>query len=113
MNTLKSVFSKIAEDKTELAKHEVNLAGVKDLERKIKQVLDTQKKLDKINPSLEKLIQQQKNEKGMLDVYVRESETILSEFDKQAKELGVSPDSVSQYKALKNEISISKSEYLK
>ena len=49
----------------------------------------------------------------MLDVFVRESESILSEFDKQAKDLGLSPDGVSQYKTLKNEISVSKSEYLR
>jgi len=38
MNTLKSVFSKIAEDKTELALQKVELAGLKDMQEQHKEV---------------------------------------------------------------------------
>jgi|31_taG_2_1085359.scaffolds.fasta_scaffold62431_1 aspartate/tyrosine/aromatic aminotransferase len=115
MNILKNVVNRIAESdkKTELASQKVELASTKDLDRKLKQLFAEQKRLDKINPAIEKLIQDQKSAKNMLAVIVKESESILSEFDKQAKDLGLSPDGVSQYKSLKNEISISKSEYLK
>jgi uncharacterized membrane protein YcjF (UPF0283 family) len=112
---LNKVFSKLAkaENKTELASEKIELASTKDLDRKLKQLLGQQKKLDKINPAIEKLIDEQKGAKNMLDVFVGESQTILNEFDKQAKDLGLTADGVSQYKALKNEISTSKSEYLR
>ena len=112
---LNKIFSKLAKEdkKTELKSEKVELASTKDLDRKLKQLFAQQKKLDKINPAIEKLIEDQKSAKNMLDVFVRESETILNEFDKQAKDLGLSADGVSQYKTLKNEISISKSEYLR
>jgi hypothetical protein len=42
-------------EKVELAKHEVELANIKDIPRKLKSVLDSQKKLDKSMPELEKL----------------------------------------------------------
>ena len=115
MERLNKIFADWAkEDKrTELASEKVELASTKDLDRKLKQLFAQQKKLDKINPAIEKLIEDQKSAKNMLDVFVRESESILSEFDKQAKDLGLSPDGVSQYKTLKNEISVSKSEYLR
>jgi uncharacterized membrane protein YcjF (UPF0283 family) len=115
MERLNKIFAEWAkqENKTELAAEKVELASTKDLDRKLKQLFAQQKKLDKINPAIEKLIEDQKSAKNMLDVFVRESESILSEFDKQAKDLGLSPDGVSQYKTLKNEISVSKSEYLR
>jgi len=115
MERLNKIFAEWAKEdkKTELASEKVELASTKDLDRKLKQLFAQQKKLDKINPAIEKLIEDQKSAKNMLDVFVRESESILSEFDKQAKDLGLSPDGVSQYKTLKNEISVSKSEYLR
>ena len=115
MERLNKIFADWAKEdkKTELASEKVELASTKDLDRKLKQLFAQQKKLDKINPAIEKLIEDQKSAKNMLDVFVRESESILSEFDKQAKDLGLSPDGVSQYKTLKNEISVSKSEYLR
>ena len=115
MERLNKIFADWAKEdkKTELKSEKVELASTKDLDRKLKQLFEQQKKLDKINPAIEKLIEDQKSAKNMLDVFVRESESILSEFDKQAKDLGLSPDGVSQYKTLKNEISVSKSEYLR
>ncbi len=115
MERLNKIFADWAKQdkRTELASEKFELASTKDLDRKLKQLFAQQKKLDKINPAIEKLIEDQKSAKNMLDVFVRESESILSEFDKQAKDLGLSPDGVSQYKTLKNEISVSKSEYLR
>jgi len=114
MNLREKIEKEITEKvMTKLASEKVELASTKDLDRKLKQLFAQQKKLDKINPAIKKLIEDQKSAKNMLDVFVRESESILSEFDKQAKDLGLSPDGVSQYKTLKNEISVSKSEYLR
>jgi uncharacterized protein YukE len=46
MNTLKSVFSKIAEDKTELAKHEVELALLDETKVLVSILGDTGRKYD-------------------------------------------------------------------
>jgi len=115
MNTQKAVYNRLFAEakKTELESQKIELASTKDLDRKLKQLFGQQKKLDKINPSIEKLLEDKKNSQNMLEMYVKESESILSDFEKAAKDLGLSPDGVANYKTLKNEISISKSEYLK
>jgi hypothetical protein len=64
MNTLQNVYNKLA-DKTELAKHEVELATIKDVPRKLKSVLDSQKKLDKSIPELEKLKKDVEGQKAL------------------------------------------------
>ena len=112
MNTMKSVFSKIAEDKTELAKHEVNLANVKDISKKLKQLLDTQKKLDKINPQLETLQKQKKDSQGMMEMYIKESTSFLSEIERQIKDLGLDASAVPNLKSFQIELENSKG-YLK
>ena len=60
MNTMKSVFSKIAEDKTELSKEEVKLSTVDDLERqkiKAKKALETAEALEKgLTASINKVV---------------------------------------------------------
>ena len=112
---LNKVFSKLAkaENKTELASEKVELAGVKDLDKKLKEIFTNQKKLDKINPSIEKLLKDQKDAKNQLAMHIKESQTQLDNFEKQAKELGLSADGVPSFKSLKIEIANSKSEYLK
>ena len=109
-NTIyKKLFS---ENNIELASHKVDLANVKDLDKKLTQIFNEQRKLDKINPALEKLIKDQQSSKNMMQIHIKEGESILSDFEKQAKELGVDAAGVSQYKSLKIEVSNSK-EYLK
>jgi hypothetical protein len=61
MNTRKTIYDKLFTEKVELAKHEVELANIKDIPRKLKSVLDSQKKLDKSMPELEKLKKINKN----------------------------------------------------
>ena len=105
MNTMKSVFSKIAEDKTELAKHEVNLAIVDEFkamynasklfkdntEKNIKdaafvnkqalQIISAQEAIDKKQEDLEK-----------------KAEKLYNEFSKAAKELGLNPKDSEAFK---------------
>jgi predicted transcriptional regulator len=99
--------------KVELSKVEVELANIKDIPRKLKSVFDWQKKLDKSMPALEKLEKDVKEQKGMLDLMVKEAEDILEEVGKKSKDLGIEPSSIDGYNQLKTEISNSRSEYLK
>jgi hypothetical protein len=112
MNTLQNVYNKLA-DKTELAKHEVELATIKDVPRKLKSVLDSQKKLDKSIPELEKLKKDVEGQKALLEVIVKEAQDIVEEVGKKVKDLGLEPSSIEGFRQLETEISNSKSAYLK
>tara|TARA_R110000772_G_scaffold47754_1_gene108912 strand:- start:69 stop:386 length:318 start_codon:yes stop_codon:yes gene_type:complete len=91
----------------------VELASSKDLDKKLNQLFNEQKKADKIRTILEQSTKDFQSTKNNLEIYVKESESLLNEFANQAGELGISPDSVSVYKQLNIEVSNTKSEYLK
>jgi len=109
----KKVFDKMPKQEVELSKMEVELANVKDLPKKLKSVLDWQKKLDKSLPALEKLQSDVKEQKGMLDLMAKEAESLLSEVEKKSKDLGIDPTTLDGFKQLQIEVSNSRSEYLK
>lgn len=95
MNTLQNVYNKLA-DKTELAKHEVELAVLDDL-KKLASIsttqLQTNKKIitvivgivDSINAKLNEL---DKNDIDNLSLQ-KNSETIFNNFKKSAQDLGI------------------------
>ena len=105
-----ALSNKVAE--VELSKEGVDLASVKDLDKKLNQLFGVQRKLDKKLPALKKLEEEVGTEQRNLAILIKESEKALAEFDKQAKELGISASTVSSYKTLDIETSNSK-EYIK
>jgi len=111
MNTLQNVYDRLS-DKTELAKHEVNLADLKLLENRLKDIFVYEKKLDVINPKLIELNKQKQDAVSQLKLILKSSLETLADFEAQAKELGLSPANVSAFKALKNETDIVK-DYIK
>ena len=100
------------DNKVELSKVEFYLANVKDIPRKLKSVLDGQKKLDKSIPALEKLQKDVEEQKAMLEITVKEAQDILEEVGKKSKDLGIEPSSIEGFRQLDTEINNSKSEYL-
>lgn len=98
MNTMKSVFSKIAEDKTELAKHEVELASVADLKKALGAVkkggMDNYRKarsnFDESRRNLQNAVNDLENRNEVL-------EKAINEFNKSVKDLGLNPNSVKEY----------------
>ena len=113
MSKIDKILSEVYKNEVNLESQEVQLKGIKDLEKYLKNIFDTQKKLDKTIPAIEKLQSDIKQQKSTLEMFIKEAENGLKEFGAKTKELGLAPDGVSQYKSLLNEISISKSEYLK
>jgi uncharacterized phage infection (PIP) family protein YhgE len=109
--SLAKIGNKIFDKEVKLSSEEVELAGVKDLSKKLKQLFDSQRKLDKKQPALAKLKDEVESEQRHLKMRIGEANDLLKEFSKSAKELGVDPSSVSDYKALDIEASNSK-EYL-
>jgi hypothetical protein len=111
MNTLQNVYNKLA--KTELAKHEVNLADLKLLENRLKDIFVYEKKLDVINPKLLELNKQKQDAVNQLKLIYKNSIETLAEFEKQAKLLGLDPATLPAFRSLKNESVIVIQEYLK
>lgn len=89
----------------ELKEEKVELANVKDIDKKLKGLLDVQKQLDKIIPAIEKLQVQEKDQKGLLNIRVNEANSFVAELEKQLKELGLDANSVSGFKQLQIEVS--------
>jgi hypothetical protein len=112
MNTLQNVYNRLS-DKTELAKHEVNLADLKLLENRLKDIFVYEKKLDVINPKLLELNKQKQDAVNQLKLIYKNSIETLAEFEKQAKLLGLDPATLPAFRSLKNESVIVIQEYLK
>ena len=112
MNTLQTIYNKL-QDKTELAKHEVNLADLKTLENRLKDIFVYEKKLDVINPKLLDLNKQKQDAVNQLKLIYKNSIDTLAEFEKQAKLLGLDPATLPAFRSLKNESVIVIQEYLK
>jgi hypothetical protein len=111
MNTLKTIYDKLG-DKTELAKHEVELGNVKEIPTRLRKILDTQKKLDKILPQLDKLQVEKNDAINLLKMYVEQDTKFLQEIETQVKQLGLDESTVPNLKALKIEVGNSKTAYI-
>ena len=101
-----------AKVEAKLASQKVELANLKTLENRLKDIFIYEKKLDVINPKLIELNKQKQDAVSQLKSILRNSLDTLADFEAAAQELGVSPVNVAQYKALKNETDIVK-EYIK
>ena len=112
MNTLQTIYNKL-QNKTELAKHEVQLADLKLLENRLKDIFVYEKKLDVINPKLLELNKQKQDAVNQLKLIYKNSIETLAEFEKQAKLLGLDPATLPAFRSLKNESVIVIQEYLK
>jgi DNA repair exonuclease SbcCD ATPase subunit len=108
INRADEIQANLELDKTELGKHEVQLANIKEIPNKLKKLLDIQKKLDKILPQLDKLQVEKKDAINLLKMYVEQDTKFLQEIETQVKQLGLDDSSVPNLKALKIEIDNSK-----
>ena len=104
MNTLKTIYDKLG-DKTELAKHEIELASLKDLLNINSNLSKDEIKFDATNIKLATLI---KDEQAIRKSYIEKLKTarnLFLEFEKGAKELGLDPSNIVEFKTLKSSIS--------
>ena len=118
MNTLQNVYDRLS-DKTELAKHEVNLALTDDLTKLIAQnknaVSEASRFIDNMQVTWQKLnsviddidnmqsyIKSSPGAKNLLGFQNQEFNKILSQIDLQAKGLGLDAKSVKGYSEAKD-----------
>jgi len=114
MNTLKSVFSKIAEDKTELAKHEVELGLIDDLKKYTQGLSKYESEGLGLKTKGERLQKELRDIRSALVKWSQVGESLskdllndLGKFEQAAKVVGLNPkdskeynDALNTYKAL-------------
>lgn len=99
MDTLKTVYEKLFSEKTELAKHEINLALVDDVNLNLKNANDTYKQMLKSDGIIKKsisAINAELKSSGILlnpkygNNVMANAQKFQSQMEKTAKELGIS-----------------------
>ena len=104
MNTRKTIYNKLFSEKTELAKHEVELASLKDLLNINSNLSKDELKFDAINIKLATLI---KEEQAIRKSYIEKlklAKNLFLDFEKGANELGIVPSNIVEFKDLKTSI---------
>jgi hypothetical protein len=89
MNTLQNIYNKLAEDKTELAKHKVKLAKLDDLIKIVKNGEKNVKNFNDINSQLIKLAREAVKSGEAFRVNISEINNLGSALEKQFKDLGL------------------------
>jgi hypothetical protein len=102
MNTLQNIYNKLAEDKTELAKHEVELANINDFNKAVQGTEYLYKEFNKVYGELDKLVPSVIKEGEAylisLDNAMDKSNELFTKF----KEIGLDWTATPEYKAFKN-----------
>ena len=104
MSTLNNIFNKIT-DKTELAKHEVELASLKDLLNINSNLSKDETKFDATNVKLAALIKDEQVIRTSYTEKLKLAKNLFLEFEKGAKDLGLDPSNIVEFKTLKSSIS--------
>ena len=102
MNTLKTVFSKLFKEETQLASHEVELALIDDL-KKLNDLTETEAK--KFVETFKKIFSELDNCINAGEKYYQNAdkyESMLAEIDKKSKELGLNALDNPVYKKAKD-----------
>lgn len=96
MNTRKTIYNKLFSEKTELAKHEVELASIADLQESFKKAQSAVSgantfsiKLGDAVTAWNKTFSSLKTEMFLSEKNILEAYKLISEINKQAKELGI------------------------
>ena len=92
MNTRKTVYNKLFTEKTELAKHEVELGSMQSLESDIVEMQYGIKKIKELKKEI----------KATYEKALGKIDTDLSEYENKSKEVGLEPEKVESFKKLKD-----------
>jgi hypothetical protein len=92
----------------ELKSEVVEFAGVKDIEKKLKQLNTNETNLNKAKNKRKAAQEIVDTEASNLKFAIEQSEEVLADFAKSAKDLGIEPNSINTYKELNGAINTSK-----
>ena len=109
MNTLQNVYNKLS-DKTELAKHEVQLALIDDIKKLMNSALSRKGEFQKFSQTVQQQLDNLKVASNMWNRDLSEAQTLISNLVVKAKEIGVAvPSEVLSYeKIIKDGVSETK-----
>ena len=101
MNTLQTIYNKL-QDKTELAKHEVNLSLLDDIKKSENNLLDGINSVIKERAMIESTKIKMSQEINKVKVIVDNLEKNLNKFNAQAKDLGITekPNEINKAEAM-------------
>ena len=117
MNTMKTVFTKLfKEDKVELAKHEIELASIKDIKDVITNLKNIEADAEKVANAFESKMKEALTsykalvaERNAIYTWVNnQAPAVLNDFNEKAKELGLSIDNVPEVKEVKQLVALGK-----
>jgi hypothetical protein len=108
MNTLKTVFSKLFKEETQLASHEVDLASIQELKKIIADAKSSFANLEKIGDQLfNELSKAEKTKRGYADALASSKSLVLNYANEQskvfltkAKDLGLDVSNVPELKEI-------------
>jgi succinate dehydrogenase flavin-adding protein (antitoxin of CptAB toxin-antitoxin module) len=90
MNTLKTIFSRLFKEETQLSSHDVELGTLKDLETDIVEMQFGIKKIKELKKEI----------KSMYENTMKKVDTDLSGYSVKAKEVGIDPEKTEAFKKL-------------
>jgi hypothetical protein len=105
MNTLQNVYDRLS-DKTELAKHEIELSLVADLKKALNEFNKVNSLDDTLRTKYTQLQQDAKNIINQCENSKKAFLSIMSKFEAGAKDLGISVDSSIDYGVAKENVNI-------
>ena len=95
MNTLQNVYDRLS-DKTELAKHEINLASINDLKKIIENGKSIYKNGVQFVDKKDALKKEALNLNGLAKALLSGGQKLLNEFLSSAKELGININQIKE-----------------
>ena len=110
MNTLKTIYDKIG--KTELASHQVDLKTLDDLDKSANQLFQS---IQNARKALGDAIKQYRSievkYQSEFESAIKLAKDNLSQFENASKQLGIDPNMIDKYKALKAKVNVAPSDY--
>ena len=89
MNTLQTIYNKLSEEKTELAKHEVNLGAIDELKKLTVEAISVKAGFNKTNEILIKEAKLAVIQANKFSTDIDKIETLTSSIKKQFTDLGL------------------------
>jgi succinate dehydrogenase flavin-adding protein (antitoxin of CptAB toxin-antitoxin module) len=90
MNTLKTIFSRLFKEETQLSSHDVEFGSLKELETDVVEMQFGIKKIKELKKEI----------KALYDSTMKKVDTDLSGYSVKAKEVGVDPEKMNAFKKL-------------
>tara|TARA_R110002020_G_scaffold451207_1_gene665066 strand:+ start:92 stop:451 length:360 start_codon:yes stop_codon:yes gene_type:complete len=97
MNTTKAVYNKLFSKKTELETHKVELSSIQELKSMLSSNDSEVNNFEVFKKEIETIIRRKKVNKKQTLASLKETKSVLDDFNKKVKELGLNAKDVKEY----------------